>query len=528
MEVSDRGLKDFLLGAGSVPRRTLEELGSVALERQEPLAELLVAGGYLSRDELRRAHAHLLGVPFVTLMHDDISDEALFLIPEPLARRLNLVAYRTSEGQVEVALLDLASLDHVDFLRTEKNLKVLPRLTTAESIKRALIVYQKKLKEQFGALARGGTHAAEALVRHALLSRASSVHLDFKTAGLLVRYRIKGLLEEAMTLPREAVELMARFKEWARLSPTLHVPQEGAFKLEYEGGEVTRVRVHSLPAHSGERLTLHLSPTHGGKSGFTLESLGLHGESLEQVHQLIQAPRGLVVVAGPAGSGKTTLLYTLLDNLSADHRAVVTIEDEVELTLPHATQLKVRPEVGLHTAATLRAALTQDPDIVLVDEAHTQEVVDLAASAARRGMLVLIGTSDQEFFAEDPDAVVRTVLVRRVCPHCSETYRLARAEGVPFEGQASFGRVLAALKAEGVVAEDAQWKDVEFARASNGCTECDGGYKGLVGLQEVRAGGAPAGQSPLGGALNLAEDGLFKAAQGVTSIEEVYRLVEAE
>ncbi|MDZ4225881.1 MAG: ATPase, T2SS/T4P/T4SS family, partial [Patescibacteria group bacterium] len=401
MQVSDAGLKDFLLGAGAVPRRTLEELEQAATERQEPLAELLVAGGYLSRDELRRAHAHLLGVPFVVLTHDTIEGDALFLIPEPLARERSMVAYRTKAGEVEVALLDLADLEHIDFLRTEKNLKVLPRLTTAESIKHALLVYQKKLKEQFGVLARGGAHAAEALVRHALLSRASSVHLDFKTAGLLVRYRIKGLLQEAMTLPREAVELMARFKEWAGLSPTLHVPQEGAFKLEHDRGSSVRVRVHSSPAHSGERLVLNLLPTHTGRSGFTLESLGLHGESLEQAYKLLHMPHGLIVVAGGAQSGKTTLHYTLLDLLNAHHRSVITIEDEVELVLPHATQLKVRPEVGLNTAATLRAALKQDPDVVMVSSVRDRDTAELVLSAASRGMLVLVGVEDANTFKED-------------------------------------------------------------------------------------------------------------------------------
>ena len=519
MEVSDRGLKDFLLGAGGMPRRALDELEQAALEVQTPLAELLVAQGYLSRDELRRAEAHLLGVQFVELGHEAIEHDALFLIPEPLARAHNVVAYRTGAGSVEVALLNLAALEQVDFLRTEHQLKVLPRLTTAESIKRALLVYQKKLKERFSSLAKGGAYAAEALVKHALLSRASSVHLDAKTLGLLVRYRIKGLLHEAFALPREAVEMVARFKEMANLSPTLHVPQEGAFKLEVGGGESARVRTHSTPVHSGERLTLNLFPTTVSQR-FTLESLGIHGEALEAVHKLLHAPHGLVVVAGPGGSGKTTLLYTLADLLSASHNHVVTVEDEVEVALPHMTQLRVRPEVGLTTAATLRAALRQDPDVVVVASVREREVAELAARAAARGVMVLAGVETEDIFKEETSlrGIISTRLVGRVCPHCKEAYRLARAEGAPFEGLANFGTVLAALKEEGAVHGDAQWKDVQFARAGAGCGECQGGYTGLVGLQEVMV----QGETPL----TLIEDGLFKAAQGITSIEELFRLVE--
>lgn len=518
MEGYDTGLKDFLLGASSVPRRTLDELEQAALARGEPLAELLIAGGYLSRDEVRRAHAHLAGVPFITLGHEAIEHEALFLIPEPLARAHNIVAYRSRPGEVEVALLDLADLERVQFLH-DQHVRVLPRLTTAESIKRALIVYQKKLKEQFATLAKGGAHAAEGLLRHALLSRASSVHLDFRTAGLLVRYRIKGFLHEAMMLPKTSAELVARFKEWAALSPTLHVPQEGAFKVDLHSGEKLRVRVHSAPTHQGERLVLNLFPTAAERGGFTLESVGLHGEALEHVHKLLHAPHGLIVVEGGEESGVTTLLYTLLDTLE-HHRAVVTVEEDIEHVLPHATQLKVRREVGLSTAATLRAALKQDPDVVMVGDVRDRDTAELVASAAARGVLVLVGVERADAFKEHTQlkGVISVGLVGRVCPSCCEQYKLSRAEGQPFEGKANFGRVLEALKEEGVVEPNTQWKDLTFARAGSGCSKCEGGYQGLIGLQEV----AVHGEAPL----TLVEDGLFKAAANITSIDEVVRVAE--
>jgi len=520
MQVGDENLGVFLVDSGTLSRRALEEATVFAREREEPLVDRLVLGGYLTRDELRRAQAKFLGVPFIELSHELIDDGALFLIPEPLARGRSVIAFRRGEGTVEVALLDLADLEHLDFLRTEHRLDILPRLTTAESIKRALLLYQRRLKEQFGVLARGGMHAAEALLKHALISNASSVHLDLRTVGLLVRYRIKGLLQDAMTLPKEAAELFGRLKEMAKLSPTLHVPQEGAFKVDFGENESTKVRVHSVPAHAGERLTLHLFPHTSERKGFSLESVGLHGASLEAAHKLLHHKHGLVVVAGREGAGKTTLLYTLLDSLRMNHRHVVTVEDEVELTLPYATQLRARPEVGLNTAATLRAALTQDPDVVMVGEVRDREAEELVVSAAARGLLVFAGAASADIFKEGAyiRGVINTALVRRVCPHCKEAYRLSRAEGQPFEGFANFGTVLAHLKEEGVVDKDAQWKDLEFARAGVGCHECSGGYKGFIGLQEVLI----QGESPL----NLIEDGLFKAAAGITSIEEVVRLVQ--
>jgi len=518
--VQDESLRAFLVESGALSRRALEEAALLAHERQESLAERLALGGYLSHDELRRAQAHLLGVPFVELDHHTLQEEALYLIPEPLARGKSMVAFARRGEEVEVALLDLDDLVYVDFLRTEQGLKILPRLTTAESIKRALITYQQKLKQQFSSLAKGGTHATEALLRHALLSRASSVHLDFKTAGLFVRYRIQGLLHEAMTLPKEAVELFARLKEMAKLSPTLHVPQEGGFKVDIQGGEEVRVRAHSSLTHAGERLVLHLNPATAARKGFSLESLGLHGEPLDQVYALLHARSGLILVAGPVASGRTTLLYTLLDTLHAHHRHMVTVEEEVELALPYATQMRVRPEVGLDTAATLRAALKQDPDVVMVSHVRDREAAELATSAAARGITVLAGVETPETFAEGGARLrgtISTRVVGRVCHLCKEAYKLSRAESTPFEGYANFGKVLAALKEEGIVHPDTQWKEVAFARAGQGCGECERGYKGAVGLQEVRVHGEAS--------LKLIEDGLFKAAQGITSIEEVFRLV---
>ncbi len=534
MQLSDESLAAFLIESGTLPRKALEE--ALISEGESSLGERLVTGDYMTRDELRRAHAHLLGVPFVELEPHLLQEEVLYLIPEPLARGRSLVAFARHDNEVEVALLDLDDLEALAFLTTEHGLKVLPRLTTGESIKRALIHYQKKLKRDFGVLARGGAQAAEALLRHALLSRASSVHLDFKVAGLFVRYRIRGLLEDAMTLPREAVELFARLKEMAGLSKTLHVPQEGGFKVDMNHGEEVRVRAHSTPTHAGERLVLHLTPRGHAKRGFTLESLGLHGETLEEVHKLLQIRSGLVLVVGPAMSGKSTLLYTLLDALQATHKHLVTIEEEIDVVLPYATQMRVRPEVGMNAAATLRAALRQDPDVCLVGSVRDRECAELVLSAASRGIVVLAGVEAEgaedaieRFAAQEISrttlentlkGVIATRLVGKVCHTCKESYKLARAEGAVFEGRADFGKVLAALKDEGLIHADTQWKELSFARAGAGCEACERGYKGVVGLQEVeRHGEAP---------LNLIEDGLYKAALGITSIEEVFRLVGGE
>lgn len=528
MHVDDAQLRDFLIHSGSLSRRELEEVDG----GESSLYEALVRRGTLPADELRKAVAHVLGVSFVVLGPGDISVEALLQVPEPIARVHNIVAFRTTDSSLEVALLDLDDLPSVQFLEIEKGVRVVPRITTAESIKRALMLYHKHLKEKFGEKIKDNDAAlgADALLSHAMLHRASTVYFSRReflsgqaNAGgeeensLLVRYRIAGKLYDAMTLPREAVNIVERLKELAGLSFTLHTMQEGSFKVSLENKHDVRVRVSSIPSIRGEGTVLHLTPLLGslGQKGFTLESLGFHNEALEAVHTVLAKKAGLIAVLGPQGSGVTTTLYTMLDLAASPSTVATTIEESVSYHLPQVTQTVVRPEIGLTMAAGLRSLMKTDPDIVMIDAIHDAHVATLAQSAARRGMLVLAGVDAP---LKGADVVVRVRAVSKVCQNCKEDFKLSRVESEPFEAAgANFGKVLSALKEEGVVEAGAQWKDITFARAV-GCSECDGGYTGNTGLQEVALKGEIVG-------LNLAEDALFKVAQGVTSIEEVLRVL---
>ncbi|MBC7836389.1 Flp pilus assembly complex ATPase component TadA [Acetobacteraceae bacterium] len=543
MQVDEAGLRDFLIDSGTLSRRQLSDIG----ETNAPLYDTLLSRGIISQDELRRAVAGVSGVPFVVLGHDDIATEALLYIPEPIARTHNLAGFRVQGGDLEVALLDLEDLSAITFLQEERGVRILPRLTTADSLKRALIAYHKHLKEKFADSLRSKSDpigAADALLAHAMLHRASAIHISarefprlaedsprFSEAGvesrrvsgqgeLLVRYRINGKMFDAMTLPREAAGIIERFKELANISLTLPTPQEGSFRARSGVQEEMRVRVSTMPNMHGERAVLQLTPVAGtlSRKGFTLESLGFHGESLESVYRTLSNSSGLVLVEGSEGSGKTTTLYTLLDILSTPHRLLATIEEHIGLHLPHTEQMEVRPEIGLTMDAGLRAILKQDPHVVMIDSIRDTKTAALAASAASRGAFVLAGTQEN-FKDAGAKMLLRTRVVGKVCQNCKENYHLSRTEAAPFDGKANFGRVLTALKEEGIISNEVQWKDLLFSHAV-GCTECDSGFTGALGLQEVEVGGKIAG-------LTLAEDGLFKVIQGLTTIEEVTRAIEA-
>lgn len=487
--MSDAELKDFLIQSGFVSR-----------------AQSSILGG----DEARRAHAGALGVPFVEVSLDDISADALFLIPEPISRHHNLVAFRETERGVEVALLDLADLAILESLNLPK--RFLPRLTSKESMTRALLAYQKALKERYGeaiarALSKDDPDALlDALLRHALHSQAHGIYIEEKPEGVSVYYRIAHALYEAMMLPTRMAEKL--FVQLAKL-----------VSAKVDLGEPVRVRGHHSATATGRKSTLHLVREKEGRFGFTLESLGFHGGGLERVHRALQKKSGLVLVCGEQGSGKTTTLYTLLDMATTPARSAATVEEKIEYTFPRVSQTEVDRSLGLTAAAALRAALKHDPDVVLVGELSDAQVALVAVQAAKRGVLVLagikaadassgvekllaLGVSEELLFS-----VLRLTIGVALADRLQKPVmrKLTREEERAPEERANFPRTLAALKEEGVVEKSKQWKDMEFAAEG----EASGA---LMGLQEVLDPAAPEE------ALTLEEDRLFKAAKGEVTV----------
>ncbi|MDB5225688.1 MAG: hypothetical protein JWL87_640 [Candidatus Adlerbacteria bacterium] len=510
MYADDQVFGQFLVDAGLLSRSQLTDLS----RSEAPLSKTLVDLGILGEDEVRRAQAHAWGVPFVIIEPHDIPLEVLALVPEPLSRRHGIVAFAADERGVSLALLDLSDLEAVRALEAEGHFggrRVVPHLTTSESIKRALLKYQKHLKEKFGELLSDGRHVAEALISHALYSKAGGAHVDLSTHGALVRYQIGHALHEAFSLSEQAGQaLIGQLKTLARLLPVAR-PQTGAFKFEKDN-EMMHIHVSTTPTVSGERLHVRFARAGRGQEGHTLEALGFHGENLSALRKTLHHRRGLVAVSGTEGSGKTALLYTLLDLLQHPGMSVATVEERVERRLPYAAQTEVGP--GVSAAAALRAALRQHPDILMVGDVRDQETSSLISAAAARGVFVLAGALQEDFLPQE-GVLVRVALARRLATNqFVHKAPLTRAESEALEGSADFRKVYEALKDEQIIDPGVAWKDIGFARPTPS-TEYPEGYDGFIGLQEVAAPGF--------GTLNVAEDALFKSAQGQTSIEEALR-----
>ena len=578
MYISDTQLKSFLSDAGLVSQKDFDIAEKEAKESGKSVGDILVGKSAIGEDELRRTYAYILGIPFVSLIGTHIKFETLSLIPEPVARRNNIIAYNRKDDELEVVMLDTDDLAAIDFIKKKTHLKILPRLTDVASVKFALKEYQASLKDNLGdvieressALEKGagaeGTEEdlrkvaegvsavriVDTLIRHASAQGASDIHIEPMEETLLIRYRIDGILHDAMELPKHAANaITARIKVLANMKLDEHrLPQDGRFGAE-SGGEKISFRVSVLPTYYGEKIVMRL--LRDSISGFTLESIGFHGSGLEGIHNAMRGTTGMVLSCGPTGAGKSTTLYTLLDIINTPDVNISTIEDPIEYQMARINQTQVRPEIGFTFANGLRSLVRQDPDVIMVGEIRDKETASLAINAALTGHLVLSTLHTNSAagaiprlldMGVEPFLLVSTLrviigqrLVRKLCPS-REKYELSRDEQVQLEKTVDAGTVLRALKEEKAIAKDSVWKNVPFYRPKD-TPECPSGYAGRVGIYEVlpvtatikeivmanATGDAIEAQARKEGMLTMTEDGIFKAAQGQTTIEEVLRVI---
>lgn len=581
MRIQDEQLKHFVLDAGLIKKSDIAAVEKVAKEERRTLAEALIAHGHMTEDDMRRVESYVLGIPFVSLKNNKIDFEVLTLIPEPVARNHNIIAYKKTDKELEVAMLDTADLPAIDFVKKKVGLKILPRLTDTDSMRTALRQYQKTLKDEFGEIIMKDASAlkviadengeelsekdlkkmaedlpvvriVDTLLRHAIIQGASDIHIEPAEEEVIVRYRIDGILNDAMKLPKHASgTLVARIKVLSNLKlDQKRLPQDGRFKMEMDGQKVA-FRVSMLPVFYGEKIVMRL--LRETRTGFSLEGIGFHGSTLERIHKATRATTGIILVTGPTGSGKSTTLYTVLDLLNTPEVNISTIEDPIEYQMPRVNQSQVKPEIGFTFAAGLRSLMRQDPDIIMVGEVRDEETASLAINAALTGHLVLATVhtnSASGTVARLVDMGVESFLlvstlrvaigqrlVRKLSDDCLP-YILTKAERDELATQVDLNAVMKTLKEEKIVKEDATWNDVQFYHPKER-GETEDGYKGRMGIHEVlemsatikdmvmagKTGDEIEAQARKEGMLTMMEDGIYKAAKGLTSIEEVLRVI---
>jgi len=578
MQVDNEQLKSFALDAGLMSEQQIDAAIEESVKTGKELSDVLVEKKLVSAEQLRQLFAYILGVPFVNIEKEIIPKDILQIIPEPIAKKYKIVAFKKTGTELKVAMLNPEDIQTLDFIRKKTGLKILPCVTSEKGIENVLKQYEQSLKAEFGDIIEKNISGisqedslkkvaqelpviriVEAILKHAILQEASDIHIEPDEKEVRIRYRIDGILHDAMTLPKTVLAgIAARIKILSNLKLDEHrLPQDGRFKIEQDKRRIA-FRVSILPVYSGEKIVMRLLDE--GSKGLTLEAMGLWGDALEKIHRAIKKPNGMILVTGPTGSGKTTTLYTIMDILNTPKVNISTVEDPIEYKMARINQTQVNPQIGLTFSNGLRALLRQDPDILMVGEIRDKETMEIAIHAAMTGHLVLstlhtnsaagaiprlIDMGAEPFLiASTVNVVMAQRLVRKLCPDCRQSFTLDNDLLKSLGQEMNLDYILSIAERNNFIDKDIaaskDWSKINFFRAV-GCERCSNeGYKGRVGIFEVmeisdnvaKMVSARADSNEIEkkareeGMIKMLEDGMVKVLQGATSIEEILRVTK--
>ncbi len=571
MKVDNQQLYNELHKYNILPTNELVELFTYAQKENVQLGELLVKNGKIKEDRLIEIKAKMLGFPYVDMEKMNILEDTLNIIPEKIAKKFRIIAFKKQGKTLHVAMLNPEDLQTLDFLRKKTNLIIVPYATSRSSMSIALRNYEQTIKAEFSDIISENeenedlekiaadlpiVRIVETLIKHAILQGASDIHIEPLEKEVVVRFRVDGMLRVAMKLPKNTqAGIVARIKVLSRLKLDEHrLPQDGRFKMVTDDYKIS-FRVSILPVFDGEKIVMRLLKE--DSSGLTLEKMGLHGEALEAIHRDIHKPNGMILVTGPTGSGKTTTLYTVVDILNDPSVNISTIEDPIEYRMDSINQTQVHAKIGMTFEAGLRSLLRQDPDIIMVGEIRDMETLEIAMHAAMTGHLLLstlhtnsaagaisrmIDMGAQAFLiASTTNVIIGQRLVRKLCNECKQVYRLDEKMIETLEKSFDLELTKRALIYLKAMKQEQSLMDFDIYKAV-GCDECGGlGYKGRSGIFEVFE--VTEGIEKLitqnatadelerfareeNNMVTLVDDGFYKVLQGITTIEEVMRVTK--
>jgi type IV pilus assembly protein PilB len=552
-----RQLGDILLDDGLVtPDQLADSLDEHEREGRS-LGRVLVDRGILTESQLVSALATQIGLRFVDIADYPVDGSAIGLVPGVVCRRHMALPLGFEDGRLLLAMADPANVFAVDDIRSLTGADIRTVVATRADVGAAIDRYYRA-DSDLDDLTHVMDSAAEAedltavrevvddapivkyvnlLITQAIADRASDIHLEPTETDLRVRFRIDGVLHEVMRSPRAIQSgVVSRLKIMADIDiAERRVPQDGRLSVNAHGSKVD-LRVATLPTVWGEKVVMRILDNSTARLDLT--DLGFTDDNYTRYSESFTKPYGMILVTGPTGSGKSTTLYATLNVVSRPEVNVITVEDPVEYRIPGINQVQTNAKAGLTFASALRSILRSDPDIVLIGEIRDHETAQIAIEASLTGHLVLstLHTNDapsavtrltemgiEPFLAGSAlDAVLAQRLARRLCGKCKEPYT-PTPEG---------------LRSARFSWQDGQ--DLPTLYRAVGCSVCaKTGYKGRLALHEVmpvteeierlavaRASSAAIGQvAREQGMRTLREDGLHKVALGITSLDEVLRVV---
>lgn len=560
-------LADVLVAMGVLDAKRAEQVKFTEISTGSSQEEILRKGQIVPEEKIIEAKAKLYNIPFIDLLTVTVSPEALALLPKEIAERFGVFPFAVDkEGKIlSVAMKDPLDLSTIEFIEQKTGFHVKPaaaeafkidefiqtRYTTTltQEVTEALReVESDRDKVQTLTTTRGGfireekiAEIVSQILEFAIKARASDIHIEPQEGLTRVRYRIDGILQEKLTIPKQLHDsLISRIKILSGMKiDEKRLPQDGRFNFKGETAEVD-LRISSLPTTWGEKIVMRLLKKSGGVPELT--ELGLRGRGLKNLQDAILRPHGIILICGPTGSGKTTTLYSIISKLNTPKVNIVTLEDPVEYKIPGVNQVQINPAVGLTFASGLRSFLRQDPNIILVGEIRDHETADLAIQAALTGHLVFstLHTNDAAgalprlldmgaepyLLASSMTCIVAQRVVRKIHEDCKEAYT-------------PDPKVVENIR--GVLGGLWQPQDQPKLYKGKGDAECgNSGYFGRVGIFEVLPVSEKIGklilekasaaeierQAKDEGMVTLVQDGYLKVVEGLTTVEEILRVAQ--
>ncbi len=554
-------LGGILLRMGLVNEAQLEQALEIQRRTRERLGRVLVGMGLITEEDLAKAIGIQWGYPYVSLSSAQVDPEVVRLVPQHLASRHKVLAFSRNGDKLVVALVDPLNLLALDDVRLVTGMDVEARITTEDELMQALNKYYRvgsifqeavtveeeaAVGEEEVSIDRLREMVEEApvvrlvnvILDQAIREGASDIHVEPHRNGLQVRYRIDGVLHDVLSPPKNLrAALTSRIKIMANLDiAERRKPQDGRIHLKVDGRDID-LRVSTLPTMFGEKVVMRILDQ--SNALISLNRLGMQSDVQTKWEELASKPYGMILVTGPTGSGKTTTLYATLSKINTLDKNIITIEDPVEYQLPRINQVQVNPKAGLTFANGLRSILRQDPDVIMVGEIRDRETAEIAVQAALTGHLVLstLHTNDAPSaftrlvdMGIEPFLITSSVigvlaqrLARQICPRCKEAYRPPR-------------------EAVRRLSEELAEQDGLVLYRGAGCEHCrQTGYKGRTGIYELLVvtdrirqlvvQRAPATEIRVAaqqeGFRTMRDDGIHKVLAGITTIEEILRVVYA-
>lgn len=506
---------------------------------------------------------------FVDVTAQPIDKEILSLIPEDFARKYQVIPLTQKEGKIVVAMIDPEDLETIELIKKQTGSEITPKLTIQADLNQALDQYsgvetevkdamaeteniigkEKKGEVKTQELAEDApvTRIVGSIIKRAVREKASDIHLEPAENGLGVRFRIDGILEAKVNLPKDVqASIISRVKILSGIKiDESRLPQDGRIQMTIDNRPID-FRVSSMPTAYGEKIVMRILDKSSGV--LSLEQLGLRGRGFDAIEKSIHQSHGMTLVTGPTGSGKTTTLYAMIERLLSITTNIVTLEDPIEYRMPGINQSQVNAAIDYTFANGLRSILRQDPDVVMVGEIRDRDTAEMAVNAALTGHVVLstLHTNDASgagprlidmgvepfLITSSLNSIIGQRLTRKICQKCKEETSIPEVQ---------MKEIVAEIDKMPVdIKEKRKKSKLQFFKGK-GCADChQSGYKGRLGIFEVlvideaietlllnRSTASKITETAIkNGMLTMKQDGIDKTLDGLTTIEEVLRVTK--